>query len=396
MLTKQQKIEQVLTRGVVQALPSKKALADLMMKRKIKVYLGVDPTGPKLHLGHVIPLRKLAQFQKLGHEAILLFGTFTAQIGDPSERDSKRKSLTPAQIKKNIKTYKKQVSKIIDLSKVKILKNANWLSPLKFDDLIKLTSHFTVSRLLERSMFQKRLKKGGEVFVSEVLYPLMQGYDSVAMNVDLEVGGNDQLFNMLVGRKLQKIYNNKEKFVLTGSMLEGLDGREMSKTFNNTVNLEDSSDEMFGKIMSLRDNLIPSYFELCTNVSLKEIGKIKKDLKSKKINPRDLKARLAQEIVTIYHGKIKAQKAKKEFERIFKQKRLPTKIPVIKIKQKSLNILDLLVKTKMADSKAQAKRLIAQNGVKINNIVQKDWRKKIILKKRIIIQKGKRKFIKII
>ena len=396
MLTKQQKIEEVLTRGVVQVLPSKKALADLMMKRKIKVYLGVDPTGPKLHIGHVIPLRKLAQFQKLGHEAILLFGTFTAQIGDPSERDSKRKSLTPAQIKKNIKTYKKQVSKIIDLSKTKILKNADWLSPLKFDDLIKLTSCFTVSRLLERNMFQKRLKKGNQVYVNEFLYPLMQGYDSVAMNVDLEVGGNDQLFNMLVGRKLQKIYNNKEKFVLTTPMLEGLDGREMSKTFNNTVDIEDSSDEMFGKIMSLRDDLMLSYFKLCTDVPLKEIKKIEKDLKSKKINPRDLKARLAQEIVVIYHGKTKAQKAQKEFARIFKQKKLPAKIATIKIKQKSLNILDLLVKTKMADSKSQAKRLIIQNGVRINNIVQKDWRKKIILKKGIIIQKGKRKFIKII
>ena len=395
-MTKQQKIEQALTRGVVQVLPSKKALADLMMKRKIKVYLGVDPTGPKLHIGHVIPLRKLAQFQKLGHEAILLFGTFTAQIGDPSERDSKRKSLTPAQIKKNIKTYKKQVSKIIDLSKTKILKNADWLSSLKFDDLIKLTSCFTVPRLLERDMFQKRLKKGGEVYVNEFLYPLMQGYDSVAMNVDLEVGGNDQLFNMLVGRKLQKIYNNKEKFVLTGSMLKGLDGREMSKTFNNTVDLENSSDEMFGKIMSLRDDLMPSYFKLCTDVSLKEIKKIEKDLKSRKINPRDLKARLSQEIVAIYHGKVKAQKAQKEFKRIFKQKKLPAKIPTIKIKQKSLNILDLLVKTKMTSSKSEAKRLILQKGIKINKKIEVNWQKTIKVRKGLILQKGKRKFIKII
>ena len=395
MATKKQKIEEILTRGVIQVLPSKKALADLMMKRKIKVYLGVDPTGPRLHIGHVIPLRKLAQFQKLGHEAILLFGTFTAQIGDPSGRDSKRKSLTPAQVKKNIKTYKEQVSKIIDLSKTKILKNSDWLSPLKFDDLIRLASHFTISQLLERDMFQKRLKKGGEVFVSEFLYPLMQGYDSIAMNVDLEVGGNDQLFNMLVGRKLQKIYNNKEKFVLTGPMLEGLDGREMSKTFNNTVDLEDSSDEMFGKIMSLRDDLIPPYFELCTDVSLEKIKKIKNDLKSRKINPRDLKAQLAKEIVTIYHGKTKAQKAQKEFERIFKQKKLPAKIPEIKIENGKLNILDLIVKTKLTNSKSNAKRLILQGGIKIDGKVQNDWQKIITIKKGQILRAGKRKFVMI-
>ncbi len=391
-----QKIEEVLTRGVEKTLPSKKRLAKLMKKRKIRLYLGIDPTSLELHLGHAIPLRKLREFQELGHEVILLFGTFTAQIGDPSEREEERKPLTPEQIKKNMATYKKQAAKILDISKVKIKYNADWLAKLKFKDLIKLTSHFTVSRLLERDMFQRRLKKGGEVWVSEFLYPLMQGYDSVVMDVDLEIGSSDQLFNMLVGRKLQRIYNKKEKFVLTVPMLLGLDGRKMSKTYGNTVNLTDSPNEMYGKIMSLRDDLILQYFKLCTEVPEKEIKEIGERLKLKKINPRDLKAKLAREITSLYHGKKTALLAEREFERIFRKKKLPRKIPKIKIKEKRLNILDLLTKIKLAKSKSEAKRLIFQKGVKIDGKIEEDWRKLIEIKKEMVIQVGKRKFLKLI
>ena len=303
MITDSKKIEEVLAKGVEQVLPTKKDLVKLMKKRKIRIYFGIDPTGPNVHIGHAVPLRKLRDFQDLGHEVILLFGTFTAQIGDPSERETKRKPLTLEQVKKNITTYKKQASKILDMSKIKIKQNHSWLGELKFNDLIKISSNFTTSRLLERDMFQKRLKEGNEVWLNELLYPLMQGYDSVAMNVDLEIGGTDQLFNMLVGRKLQKIYNDKEKFVLTIPMLTGLDGREMSKTYGNMVNLTDSPDNMFGKIMSLKDNFIVHYFKLCTDESINEIKKIESNLKSKRVNPRDVKVRLAKEIVKIYNNK---------------------------------------------------------------------------------------------
>jgi len=389
------KIEEVLTKGVVKILPNKRKLISLMKKRKIRIYLGIDPTNPNLHLGHAIPLKKLRQLQGLGHETILLFGTFTAQIGDPSGRDKKRKPLTLIQIQRNMASYKRQASKILDFSKIKIRHNADWLAKLNFKELIQLASHFTISRLLERDMFQRRLKKGGEVWANELLYPLMQGYDSVAMDVDLEIGSNDQLFNMLVGRKFQKIYNKKEKFILTTPMLIGLDGRKMSKTFGNTVNITDKPKEMYGKLMSLHDDLILQYFELCTNLPLTEIKKIEEDLRFKKINPRDVKARLAKEIVSIYHGEGAAKTAEKEFHLVFKEKKLPTKIPEIKIKEKTLNILELLTKTKLASSKSEAKRLILQKGVKIDGKIQENWQEIIEIKKGMVIQVGKRKFIKI-
>lgn len=390
------KIKEVLTKGVENILPSRERLKRIMEKRKIRLYLGIDPTAPELHLGHAIPLRKLKEFQELGHEVMLLFGTFTAQIGDPSERDIKRKLLTLTQIKKNMATYKKQASKILDFLKVKIKYNADWLAKLTFKDLVRLTSYFTVSQLSERDMFQRRLKKKKEVWVNEFLYPLMQGYDSVVMNVDLEIGSTDQLFNMLVGRKLQRIYNKKEKFILTTPMLVGLDGRKMSKSYGNTVNIMDSPNEIYGKLMSLKDDLIVQYFKLCTEVSGEKIKEIEENLKLKKINPRDAKARLAREVVSIYHNRKTAQMAEREFNRVFKEKKIPSKIPEIKFKEKKLNILDLLIKTKLARSRSAAKRLILQKGVKINKAVVKDWSKIIKIKKGIIIQVGKRKFVKLI
>jgi len=389
-------IEEVLAKGVEKILPSKEGLLRLMKKRKIRLYLGIDPTSPQLHLGHAIPLRKLREFQELGHEAILLFGTFTAQIGDPSGRDEKRKPLTPAQIEKNMATYKEQASKILDLSKVKIKYNADWLAKLTFTELAKLASYFTTSRLLERDMFQRRLKKGEEVWLNELLYPLMQGYDSVAMDVDLEIGATDQTFNMLMGRKLQRIYNKKEKFVLSTPMLVGLDGRKMSKTYGNTVNITDPPNEMYGKLMSSKDELIIDYFKLCTDLPLAEILEIEKKLKRKEVNPKEAKAKLAREIVKIYHGEKAAKEAEKEFERIFKEKKLPKKIPEMKIKEKSLNILDLLLKTKLVSSKSEAKRLVLQKAVEIDRVLKKDWGEVIEIKKGMVIKVGKRRFVRLI
>ena len=396
MVKDSKKIEEVLTKGVERILPSKEELKNLMMKRKIRLYLGIDPTSPQLHLGHAIALRKLKDFQDLGHEVILLFGTFTARIGDPSGRDKKRKPLTPSQIEKNMKTYKDQSSKILDFSRVKIKGNADWLEKLNFNDLVKISSQFTISRLLERDMFQERIKAGGEVWLNELMYPLMQGYDSVAMDVDLEIGSSDQLFNALVGRKLQKIFRNKEKFVLITPMLLGLDGRKMSKTYGNTVNLTDPPSEMYGKLMSLKDELILLYFQLCTNLPLKEIKEIERKLSKKEINPIEAKSRLAKEIVTIYHGGKKAEEAEKEFNRVFRERKLPLKIPVVQIKEKKLNILELLTKTKLISSKSEAKRLILQKAVKINGVLKENWQEIIEIKKEMVIKVGKRRFKKIV
>ena len=396
MVKDSKKIEEVLTKGVERILPSKEELKNLMMKRIIRLYLGIDPTSPQLHLGHAIALRKLKDFQDLGHEVILLFGTFTARIGDPSGRDKKRKPLTPSQIEKNMKTYKDQSSKILDFSRVKIKGNADWLEKLNFNDLVKISSQFTISRLLERDMFQERIKAGGEVWLNELMYPLMQGYDSVAMDVDLEIGSSDQLFNALVGRKLQKIFRNKEKFILITPMLLGLDGRKMSKTYGNTVNLTDPPSEMYGKLMSLKDELILLYFQLCTNLPLKEIKEIERKLSKKEINPIEAKSRLAKEIVTIYHGGKKAEEAEKEFNRVFRERKLPLKIPVVQIKEKKLNILELLTKTKLISSKSEAKRLILQKAVKINGVLKENWQEIIEIKKEMVIKVGKRRFKKIV
>lgn len=380
-------IEEILNRGVNQVLPNKSDLKKLMRKKKIKLYLGIDPTSAKLHLGHTINLRKLQEFADLGHEAILIIGTGTVLAGDPSLRQQKREKISKQKIKKNIKTWKRQAGKILDFSKVKIKYNGDWLLKLKYEDINNIASNISAIKLFQRDMFQRRIKKGDTVWANEALYPLLQGYDSVYLNVDLEIGGTDQIFNMLIGRELQRKMNNRKKFVLTSPMILGTDGNQMSKTSGNCIWIEDSPNEMYGKIMSIPDELVPQYFELLTRVDLAKI---------KSLAPREVKASLAKEIVAIYHSKKAAQQAEKEFEKIFKEKKLPSKIPEVRIKRAKLNILDLLKRAKLTSSKAEAKRLILQGGVKIDSKVQKDWQAKIKTRSGLVIQVGKRKFVKII
>lgn len=384
-------IETLLTRRVEKVLPTKDGLAKLLSKKKIRLYLGVDPTSPDLHLGHTLTLRKLREFEDMGHETILLFGTFTAQIGDPSGRDEQRKPLSAKEVVVNMKTYQKQAGMILNFKKTKIRYNGDWLSKLTFKELLQIASNFTTSQLLERDMFEKRIKAGGGVWVHEFLYPLMQGYDSVATDVDLEIGATDQTFNMLVGRKLQKVYHNKEKFVLTTPLLPGLDGRKMSKTYGNSVNILDAPKDMYGKLMTLRDELVPSYFELCTDVSLVEVKKL-----GKALSPRDFKARLAREIVAMYHSKKDAAKAEREFIRVFREKEQPSEVPGVRFKEKKLPLLELLLKAKLVSSKSEARRVILQGGVKVDGTVQKSWDISIALRKGILIQVGKRRFVRII
>lgn len=388
--TSPKKIEEVLTRGVETIYPNYKALEKVLKSgKKLRLYNGIDPTG-KLHLGHVAVLKKLRQFQDLGHEIIVLTGGFTATIGDPTDKKAVRKPLTREQVLINAEAYKKQIGKIIDLKKpnVRFLNNEEWTSKLKSKDLLDLASNFTVARLLERDMFQERIKAGRDIHVHEFLYPIFQAYDSVVMDVDLEIGGNDQTFNMLMGRSLMKKVKNKEKFVLTTKLLTDQEGKKMGKTEGNMVNLDEKPEEMYGRIMSWPDGLILTAIELCTDVFIAGLKKTK--------NPRDLKAKLAREIVSTFYNKKAAEKAEKEFNKIFKEKRLPTKIQAIKIGEEKINILELLVRTKLAPSRSEAKRLVLQGGVKINKQNKRDWKEIVKIKKGEILQVGKRKFIKLV
>lgn len=383
-------LKERLFKNIEEIIPSKEQLLRAASKKKLRIYIGIDPTSPKLHLGHAALLWKLREFQDLGHKVVFLFGTFTARIGDPSGKDAARTPLTSGEVKKNIRTYKEQASRILDMRKVEVRENAEWFSKMKLEEVLQLASHFTVPRLLERDMFQKRMKEEREVWVHELLYPLLQGYDSVMLDVDMEIGGNDQLFNMMAGRKLQSIYNKKEKFVLTVPLLPGLDGRKMSKTYENAVYLTDSPREMFGKLMSLKDDYMEVYFRLCTRMSESEIKKAR-SVKS----PRDAKARLAREITALYHGTEKAENAEEEFNAVFRKKETPWSIPSVRLRSYTMPLADFLMETKLASSKGEAKRLILQGGVKVGDKVKKDPKEKVTFPKGIVVQVGKRRFLKV-
>lgn len=386
-------IKDLLSRGVNEIIPNKNQFEKLLSKKKVRLYLGIDPTGGKLHLGHTVNLLKLQEFAELGHEAILVIGTGTVLVGDPSQRKEARKKISEKEIKENIKTWKRQAGKILDFKKVKIKNNGDWLLKLKYPEIAEIASYITAPHLFQRDNFQNRIKKGDTVWYHETMYPLMQGYDSVVLDVDLEIGGTDQLFNMLVGRELQRKMNNKEKYVMTCNMITGTDGEPMSKTSGNCIWISDTAKDKFGKIMSMPDNCIFDYFELTTRVTMKEIKKMRKS----NINPKDLKIKLAKEIVKMYHSEKEAKKAEKEFEKVFKNKEMPSEIPEIKLPEDGpLDVLGLLVKVKLVSSKAEARRLVEQGGVKIDQKVEKDWKKQINVKPGLIIQAGKRRFVKIV
>jgi len=394
MSKKQEKIDELLTRGVQDVVVRKELEKLLESKKKLKIYLGLDPTSTKLHIGHAIPLRKLRDFQELGHSVIFVVGTFTAIIGDTSDKDAMRKVMTKKEIEKNFQTYKEQASKVLDFKKAKVLYNGDWLSKLSFEDIVKLSQEFTVQQMIERDMYQERLKKGKPIGLHEFLYPLMQGYDSVHMEVDVELGGSDQLFNMLAGRTLLKAYKDKEKHVMTTILLEGLDGRKMSKSYNNTVNLADKPNDMFGKIMSLHDDLIIKYFDLCTDVPSEEIHEIEEGLRNGD-NPRNAKAYLAREIVKLYHSVEESSDAEKEFENVFKKGNKPDDIVTKKMENGKWKIDELLYELDLVPSKSEARRVVEQGGVKIEDKVIKDWKQSIEVKSGTVVQVGKRKFVKI-
>lgn len=394
--TDPQKIENLLTRSVAEIFPSRAFLEKrLKSGERLRLYVGIDPTAPDLHIGHGIQLRKLQQFQELGHEVILLIGDFTGMIGDPTDKSATRVQLTREQVLKNANKYQEQASRFLKFdgeNPATIKYNSGWLAPMTLADVVELAAHFTVQQMLARDMFDRRLKEDKPIAVHEFLYPLMQGYDCVAMDVDGELGATDQLFNMLAGRTLMKEMKGKEKFVITTKLLVDATGKKMGKSEGNMIRLSDAPDEMFGKIMSWTDGMIVSGFELLTDVSMDEIREIEQQLLAG-ANPRDLKARLAREVVGIFYEKESAQAASDRFDQLFQQHELPEEIREVKIHE-PISIIDALVLTGLVPSKSEARRLIDGKGIKVNSKIVESY--ELMIQPNDVIQKGKRFFVKVI
>jgi tyrosyl-tRNA synthetase len=394
--TDSKKIKEILERGVEQVINKNNLLKELKSGKKLRIKHGVDPTGPKMHIGRAIQLWKLKAFQDLGHQVVFIVGDFTGRIGDASDKQAIRKPLTEKEIQKNLKDYKKQIGKILDMKKVEFHYNSEWSKKLKLQDFLSIAMNFTAQQMIQRRNFKERWDSGKPIGIHELTYPILQGYDSVMIKADVEIGGYDQLFNLKTGRDMQRIFKQKPQNIMVSKMLYGLDNRKMSTSWGNVINILDKAEDMYGKIMSMKDELILSYFELTTQLPLTEIKKIEKALKKKEMNPKDAKNILAKEIISLYHNKKEAESAEKKFNRVFKENKIPLKIPIFKTSKKSLFILDLLSETKLSSSKKEAKRLIMQGGVSIDNEKIKDWQKNVNLKNNIVLKVGKRKFVKII
>ncbi|MFQ6069623.1 MAG: tyrosine--tRNA ligase [Candidatus Aminicenantales bacterium] len=366
--------------------------------KPLRVKAGFDPTAPDIHLGHTVLLRKMKHFQDLGHEVIFLIGDFTGLIGDPSGRSATRPQMTREEILENAETYKSQIFKILNPEKTIIDFNSRWLEKMTSIEIINLTSKYTIARLLERDDFSKRLRKGQPISTHEILYPLMQAYDSVALKADVELGGTDQKFNLLVGREIQREYNQEPQVILTMPLLEGLDGKEkMSKSLGNYVGITEPPSDIFGKVMSISDELMFRYFELLTDASLAQIEKWKRDARDGKVNPRDLKAKLAKSIVSDFWGEAPARRAAEEFDRVFRLREIPEEIEEIEVKQSTIELIELLVSKNILSSRGEAKRMIRQGGIYLDNERISDINHKIMLgeKKEIILRIGKRKFFRL-
>ncbi len=399
--TNPERIEDFLTRGVSALYPSKEFIKDLMLSGKqLSMYIGVDPTGPTLHIGHMISLMKLSEFQKMGHKVIFLIGSFTGMIGDPTGRNSIRKQLTREEVLKNCEKYKEQASIFLNFegdNPVELRYNSEWHDKLTFRDVINIASHFTVSQMLERDMFQERIKNNQPIGLHEFLYPLMQGYDSVVLGVDGEIGGNDQIFNMLCGRTLMKDLKNREKFVVAMKLLIDPSGKKMGKSEGNMISLMSSSKDMFGKVMSWPDGMIYPVFELCTQVSSKDLSIIEDKIKSNE-NPRDLKLQLAYEIVKIYFGEEIAKQEMDNFISQFSNKDLPNNMEDVETDKRFKNATEL-ISTAFNISKTSARKMIEQGAVKIyyNGEMKKiiEPNKNVEINNDMVLQLGKLKYKRI-
>lgn len=362
----EQKIDEILTRGVAEVINKDNLKKRLMAGKKLRVKLGIDPTSPNLHLGRAVVLLKLKDLQELGHQVVLIIGDTTGVIGDTSDKESERPMLDQATVKKNLATYIEQAGKILDLDKVETHYNSEWLSKLGYAEIGEQADQFSLAEFIARDNIKKRLEKGTRISLRELLYPLMQGYDSVAVKADLELGGTDQRFNLLAGRELQKHFKQAPQDILMVNLIEGTDGRKMSSSWGNTVNLMDEPNDMFGKIMSIPDKLIVKYLIHCTRVPMTDIKKVEERMKSDEINPRDAKLELAFGIVEMYHGEKEADKAKEYFVNTFSKKEIPTDIPEVKVDTDTISLIDFSVLSGNATSKGDARRKIEQGGVEID------------------------------
>lgn len=395
----------ILQRGAVEILPletfKSKLRRSIEQKKPLKVKLGLDPTAPDIHIGHTVVFNKLQQFQELGHMVQLVIGDFTARVGDPTGKSETRKQLTEEEVLHNAKTYTDQLFKRLDPTKTEISFNSKWLSPLTFADVTNLAAKVTVARMLERDDFSKRYQSGQAISIHEFFYPLMQGYDSVALESDIELGGTDQTFNLLMGRQLQKEFGQEEQVILTMPLLEGLDGvKKMSKSLGNYIGVDDEPNNMYGKSMSILDELMYKYFELATDLTTEELAELKVGLEDGSIHPRDAKMRLAYTFVKMYHDETAAKEAEQHFRTVFQQNALPDDIPVVEISHADTEdgqiwIVTLLTQLKLCPSNGEARRMIQNGGVRVNQEKILDVQARIRVEDDLVIQVGKRKFAKL-
>jgi tyrosyl-tRNA synthetase len=387
--TNQEKIDSLLERGVFEVIDKEHLRKKLLSGEKLRVKLGIDPTSPNLHIGRSIPILKLKDFQELGHQVVFIVGDFTGTIGDTSDKESERPALSDEQVKKNMETYIEQVSKIIDIDKTEIKYNSEWLKELDYKEICRQADLFSLSEFIARKNIKTRLEKENRISLRELMYPLMQGYDSVAVKADVELGGTDQRFNLLAGREIQSFYDQEPQDIMTNVLIEGPDGRKMSSSWGNVINFLDSSEDMFGKLMSMTDEMIIPYFENCTRVPMNKVGEYEKQLKNNEINPRDIKLDLAFEITKIYWGEEKAEQAKDHFVSVIQNKDIPEDVPEKQIA--GMNVVEALVESGLSKSKSDARRLIEQGGVTVNG--EKVTSIEETISKGDIIKKGKRFFV---
>ena len=387
-----------LVRNCAQVLSPEELRKKLAENRPLRVKLGVDPTAPDIHLGHTVGLTKLRQFQELGHQAILIIGDFTAMIGDPSGRSATRPQLTHDEVMANAKTYQEQAFKILDPARTRVVFNGEWFEMMSFEEVIRLNSRVTLQQMLQREDFRERMDKGLPVRAHEIQYPIMQGWDSVMIQADVELGGTDQLFNIMVGRDLQREEGQPQQVAMMLPILEGLDGiQKMSKSLGNSVGVSEPPIQMFGKLMSIPDALIAQYLTLLTRMPIAEVRVMLSDTKRGKANPRDVKMRLAREVVTIHHGTEAAKQAEAEFVQVFQKRETPKKTRVVQTNADRIGLIDALVAAKLASSKGDARRLIAQGGVKVDGAAVRDEKTLLALTaKGVLLQKGKHQFVRLV
>ncbi|OGW81433.1 MAG: tyrosine--tRNA ligase [Omnitrophica bacterium GWA2_52_8] len=391
---------EALKEGVIDLISEEeleKALeGSLKSKKPLRIKYGADPSAADLHLGHTVPLRKLKVFQSFGHKIVFIIGDFTARVGDPSQRSETRPMLTREQVLRNAKTYQEQVFQILDPEKTEVRYNSQWLDKLTPEDFLHLTAQYTVARLIERDDFKKRFESKQPISLVEFLYPLLQGYDSVVVRSDLEVGGSDQKFNLLVGRELQKTWQQKPQMVMTLPLIEGTDGvQKISKSYGNAVGIRDNPRDMFGKIMSIPDTLMERYYRYVSGLPGEEIQRTIAGLKKQAIHPREAKAQLAEAVVRSFHGAEEAQNARREFDQIFREKGVPDEIPTVSLKQNPVDLATLLKDSGLVTSKGEGRRLVVQGGVRVGDVRADDPAMPVDISRPVLVQCGKRKFVRV-